>query len=118
METTEAVTTLAALAHEGRLAIFRALIQAGPEGIAAGLLGQEVGIVGSTLSNNLNVLTHAGLSQSRRDGRSIIYSADYSRMTGLLAFLMEDCCRGSEKVCGPLTAIVTQSTCCAAEAVQ
>ena len=75
-------------------------------------------MVGSTLSNNLNVLTHAGLCQSRREGRSIIYSADYSRMTGLLAFLMEDCCRGSEKVCGPLAGIVSQSTCCAPQVVQ
>jgi len=75
MESKSAVDALSALAHEGRLAIFRALVRAGPDGLAAGKLGEAVGIAGSTLSNNLTVLTRAGLAASTRDGRSIIYTA-------------------------------------------
>lgn len=112
METKKAVTALSALAHEGRLDIFRSLVQAGPAGLAAGALGAEVGMAGSTLSNNLSILTNAGLTLSRRDGRSVIYTADYGCMTGLLAFLMQDCCQGSATVCAPLADIVSQAACC------
>lgn len=115
METKNAVAALSALAHEGRLNIFRSLVQAGPEGLAAGVLGAQVEMAGSTLSNNLTILTNAGLTSSRRDGRSIIYTADYGCMTGLLAFLMEDCCRRSASVCAPLADIVSQAACCPAQ---
>lgn len=116
MESKSAVDALSALAHEGRLGIYRALVRAGPDGLAAGKLGEAVGITGSTLSNNLTVLTRAGLAASTRDGRSIIYRADYGRMTDLLAFLMEDCCEGSPDVCAPLGDVIAKAMCCAPEA--
>src|SRR5215218_4756047 len=113
METPAAVTALAALAHEGRLDIFRLLVRAGPEGLAAGEVARATGALANTLSTNLAILSRAGLVASRRDGRSIIYTAAYSRMRDLLAFLMEDCCGGKPEVCGPLAALVSQP--CAAE---
>ena len=70
------------------------------------------GMAGSTLSNNLAVLTRAGLTTSTRDGRSIIYSANYRRMTDLLAFLMQDCCEGSPDVCAPLADVIAKAMCC------
>ena len=114
MEITPAVASLSALAHEGRLSIFRLLVQAGPEGLAAGEIARRVGVLPNTLSASLNVLSHAGLIDSRRDGRSIIYTAQYDAMRELLAFLMEDCCSGSPQICSPLAAIASQ--CCVAEA--
>lgn len=112
MESKPAVDALSALAHEGRLAIFRTLVRAGPDGLAAGRLGDVVGMAGSTLSNNLTVLTRAGLTTSTRDGRSIIYSANYRRMTDLLTFLMQNCCEGSPDVCAPLGDVIAKAMCC------
>ncbi len=112
MEMSLAVDALSALAHEGRLTIFRELVQAGPEGLAAGTLARRVGVAANTLSNSLTVLSHAGLAAARRDGRSIIYTARYERMSELLGFLMQDCCNGSPQVCAPLADIVTRSACC------
>lgn len=66
----------------------------------------------NTLSANLTLLANAGLVSSRRDGRSIIYSADYERMTGLLSFLMEDCCNGDAAICAPLVAVASRAACC------
>ncbi len=103
---------LSALGHEGRLAIFRLLVKAGPVGIAAGDIARTLEILPNSLSANLNVLSHAGLITSRRDGRSIIYSADYDAMSGLLGFLMEDCCNGSPQICAPLSAIVAKAKAC------
>jgi len=103
---------LSALGHEGRLAIFRLLVKAGPAGIAAGDIARTLAILPNSLSANLNVLSHAGLIASRRDGRSIIYSADYDAMSGLLGFLMEDCCNGSPQICAPLSAIVAKAGAC------
>lgn len=108
-----AVASLSALAHEGRLAAFRLLVQAGAGGLAAGEIARRLEILPNTLSANLNVLSHAGLIASRRDGRSIIYTANYDNMRMLLAFLMEDCCAGSPEICAPLAAVVSQ--CCPAE---
>ena len=116
METKSAIDVLAGLAHAGRLRIFRALVRAGPAGLAAGKLGEAVGIGGSTLSNNLAVLTRAGLAVSLRHGRSIIYTADFEQMTDLLAFLMEDCCEGSPDVCVPLGDVIARVMCCPPEA--
>lgn len=113
METKPAVTRLSALAHEGRLSAFRLLIQAGAEGLAAGELARRLDTLPNTLSANLNLLSNAGLVISRRDGRSIIYSANYDGMRELLAFLMEDCCGGSPEICAPLAAIASRS--CVAE---
>lgn len=113
METKSAVASLAALAHEGRLSIFRLLVQAGEPGLAAGEVARRLDILPNTLSASLNVLSHAGLVAARRDGRSIIYTANYGAMRELLAFLMEDCCGGSPEICAPLAAIASQA--CAAE---
>ncbi len=113
MESTTAAAALSALAHEGRLEIFRLLVQAGPEGLAAGQIARATDARPNTLSANLNILSHAGLATSRREGRSIIYTAGFGRMRELLAYLMEDCCAGKAEICGPLAEVV--SRCCAAE---
>lgn len=94
MKTTQALPILAALAQETRLSIFRALVQAGPEGLAAGRIAEAVGAPASTLSFHLKELASAGLARSRHDGRFIYYSADYAAMSELVAFLTEKCCQG------------------------
>jgi DNA-binding transcriptional ArsR family regulator len=114
MESYEAVTALSALAHEGRLAIFRCLVRAGPDGLAAGEVARRVGIAPNALSASLTILSHAGLAQSRREGRSIIYRAQFSRMAALLRFLVEDCCNGRPEVCAPLAAVAPLAACCVA----
>lgn len=96
-----AVDALSALAHGSRLAVFRLLVRAGAAGMPAGELAREVGVLPNTLSSHLTILDHAGLIQSRREGRSIIYSADYDRMRDLLGFLVEDCCAGRPEICAP-----------------
>ena len=111
MESSLAAARLSALAHEGRLSIFRLLVQAGTGGLAAGEIARRLGVLPNTLSASLNVLTHAGLVRSRRQGRSIIYTAHYDHMRDLLAFLVEDCCGGAPEICAPLPA-----PCCGAEA--
>ena len=95
MEMKRAVQTLSALAQESRLAIFRHLVQAGPQGLAAGAIGEQLGLPPATLSFHLAGLTRAGLAQSRQDGRFVIYSADYAAMNALLGFLTENCCQGA-----------------------
>lgn len=104
MEKSEAIRALGALAHPGRLDVFRLLVRAGRDGMAAGEIARAVGSPLSSLSANLTILSNAGLVGSRRDGRSIIYRAAYEQMTGLLAFLMEDCCAGKPEICAPLVA--------------
>jgi DNA-binding transcriptional ArsR family regulator len=113
MESPAAVTSLSALAHSGRLEVFRLLVRAGHEGMAAGEIARATGSLANTLSANLNILSAAGLTAARRDGRSIIYTADYDRMRELLAFLMEDCCGGKPEICAPLAAAASRA--CAAE---
>ena len=113
MDATAAVAALSALAHPGRLDVFRLLVRAGKAGMASGDVARATGIVPQTLSGNLNILGHAGLIASRRDGRSIIYTADFDRMSNLLGFLMEDCCGGEPEICAPLAEVVTRSACCA-----
>ena len=98
MKTTNAVSLLAALAQETRLEIFRALIQAGRGGLAAGAIGEAVGAPASTLSFHLKELSAAGLISSRQDGRFIYYSANYAAMSELVTFLTENCCRGMPQV--------------------
>lgn len=112
METTSAAALLAALAHPARLAVFRMLVQAGPEGLAAGEIARRTDTLPNTLSANLSVLSHAGLVQTRRDGRSVIYSAHYPAMTDLLTFLMEDCCQGRPEVCEPVARAAARASCC------
>lgn len=111
-----AVASLSALAHPGRLAAYRLLVKAGPEGMAAGEAARRLEVPANTLSTHLNLLGQAGLVQSRRDGRSIIYSARFDRMGALMAFLAEDCCGGAPEVCGPVAAAAARSRCVPAEA--
>ena len=111
MEMKPAVSSLAALAHGGRLSIFRLLVQAGADGLASGEIARRMSVLPNTLSASLNVLSGAGLVRSRRDGRSIIYTAAYSHMSSLLAFLMKDCCAGNAEICAPLADVVTKAAC-------
>ena len=94
MKMTEAVQSLAALAQETRLAIFRALVQAGSDGLAAGRIAEAVGAPASTLSFHLKELAAAGLVNARADGRFIYYTADYAAMSELVSYLTEKCCQG------------------------
>jgi DNA-binding transcriptional ArsR family regulator len=111
MEMKSAVTALSALAHQGRLEAFRLLVQAGREGIAAGEIARQLDIPPNTLSSSLTILSNAGLIESRREGRSVIYSAQYQTMTGLLEYLMQDCCGGSPEICASLADVVLRSQC-------
>ena len=93
MDITDALAGLAALAHEGRLSVFRLLVSHGPDGLAAG-----------------EIVSNAGLILARREGRSIIYAADFEKMSALLQFLTRDCCGGRPEICAPLAATV--NACC------
>lgn len=106
-----AVAALSALAHQGRLTVFRMLVQAGHAGIAAGEIARSLDVPPNSLSSNLTILTNAGLIESRREGRSVIYSARYENMTGLLEFLMQDCCGGHPEICASLAEVVLRSHC-------
>ncbi|WP_228894179.1 ArsR/SmtB family transcription factor [Pseudoduganella aquatica] len=94
MDTRQALAALAALAQESRLAAFRLLVQAGPDGLAASRIAEQLDIAPSSLSFHLKELAHAGLIAARQDGRFVIYSASFGAMNGLLAFLTENCCGG------------------------
>jgi len=109
MQTQSAVGALSALAHPGRLDVFRLLVRAGAEGMAAGEIARATGSLSNTLSTNLGILAAAGLVTSKRDGRSIIYAAGYDQMRELLGFLMEDCCAGNPEICAPLTALASRA---------
>lgn len=100
METIGAVTALAALAHATRLDVFRLLVQTGPDGMPAGRIGERLGLPSATLSFHLNHLRHAGLVIFRREGRSLIYVAEYLAMNDLLAYLTAHCCQGDASGCG------------------
>ncbi len=101
METKETIAALAALAQESRLAVFRLLIQIGPEGMAASKIAEEISVSPSALSFHLKELTHAKLVMARHEGRFVIYSANFNTMNGLIGFLTENCCGGN--VCSPTT---------------
>jgi ArsR family transcriptional regulator len=103
MESIAVVAALAALAHENRLAIYRLLVQAGPQGLAVGDLQARTGIPPATLTHHLNALRRAGLVVDSRDGRTITCRADYARMNALLAYLTENCC-GEPGACAPASA--------------
>jgi len=94
LETAQIVRALAALAQEHRLAVFRLLVQAGPEGVPAGELAVRIGIPASSMSFHLAQLANAGLVAGRRSSRSIIYSADTDAMNAVLGYLTENCCGG------------------------
>ena len=110
MDMTTAIKRLSALAQDSRLAVFRLLVKAGPKGMAAGDIARKLDIPANTLSAQLLVLSNAGLTRARRDGRSIIYAIDFEAMGALLVFLTEDCCDGHAEVCAPLAAVA--SRCC------
>ena len=101
MKIKNAVEALSALAQESRLSIFRLLVQAGKEGVAAGAIGEQLGIPGATLSFHLKELTHAKLIKSRTEGRYVIYSASFTEMDKLIAYLTENCCAGDAAQCAP-----------------
>ena len=99
MNTTEVIDALGALAHEHRLAIFRLLVERGPEGLPAGAIGEQVGLVPSSLTYHLQALQRAHLIRQARASRQLIYSADYTAMNELVGYLTENCCAGSSKSC-------------------
>ena len=99
MQSAEAIDALGALAQEHRLALFRLLVQAGDKGMAAGSLADALSVPNSSLSFHLAHLNRAGLIEQRRDGRSLIYTANYAAMNDLVAYLMENCCGGAD--CSP-----------------
>ena len=104
MEMTEAVTALAALAQENRLDVFHLLVEAGPDGMAAGQLAEKLDLAPNTLTFHFDRLRVAGLVTVRRDGRSMIYAARFETMNALLGYLTENCCRGAPDVCAPTAA--------------
>ncbi|WP_333687177.1 metalloregulator ArsR/SmtB family transcription factor [Methylococcus capsulatus] len=101
MESKSVVIALAALAQESRLAVFRLLIQAGPEGFSAGRIAEALGIAPSSLSFHLKELVHAGLVRSRQESRYVIYSANFEVMNELIGFLTDNCCRGAPCTTSP-----------------
>ena len=108
MNESEALAAFTALSQDTRLQVVRILVQAGRDGMAAGAIGEAVGGAStSRLSFHLTHLEHAGLIQSRRDGRFIIYSAVYSALAGLVGFLLKDCCQGHPEICAPAIAALT-----------
>lgn len=110
METTEAARRLSALSQEARLEVFRLLVKAGPDGLAAGEIARRLDTAANTMSAQLLILANAGLVRARRDGRSIIYSADFDAMSALLLYLTDDCCDGRPEICAPLAKTV--NSCC------
>lgn len=103
----EAIKALGALAQGTRLAIYRLLVQAGPEGRAAGTIGEKLGIPPATLSFHLAQLAGAGLVGSRQEGRFVYYSADFGSMNALVGFLTENCCGGN--ACGPQQVLIQRT---------
>lgn len=112
MDVSTTVKALSALAQTSRLEVFRLLIRSGAEGMAAGEIARALKVPHNTMSSHLSILLNAGLIDSRREGRSIIYNIDFSGTRDLLSFLMEDCCRGRPELCAPVLDSVL-SGCCA-----
>jgi ArsR family transcriptional regulator, arsenate/arsenite/antimonite-responsive transcriptional repressor len=101
MKTPAVIDALGALAHEHRLAIYRLLVQRGPEGLPAGTIGQRIGLLPSSLTFHLQNLQRAGLIAQRRESRQLIYSADFTAMTALVGYLTDNCCAESAAECCP-----------------
>jgi ArsR family transcriptional regulator, arsenate/arsenite/antimonite-responsive transcriptional repressor len=99
MNTPEVINALGALAHEYRLAIYRLLVEQGPEGLPAGVIGERVGLVPSSLTFHLQSLQRAGLITQLRASRQLIYSADFGIMTELVDYLTDKCCAASGAAC-------------------
>lgn len=111
MEVNQAEKALGALAQERRLRVFRLLVRAGLEGLAAGDIAQQLAVPANTMSTHLAVLSRAGLIVSRKEGRSVIYAVDLEGTRKLLSFLVEDCCRGKPEICRPLIASALARCC-------
>jgi ArsR family transcriptional regulator len=109
MDERQAISGFAALAQETRLRAVRLLVRAGREGVPAGEVAEEMGVSPSNISFHLKELERAGLIVARREARQIFYAADYDGLSGLIRFLMEDCCQGRAEVCAPVLA----APCCA-----
>ena len=109
MDVLDALKTLDALSHETRLWAFRLLVQAGPEGLAAGEIAERLSLRQNTMSSHLKHLTSAGLIDNRRAGRCIVYTANYGTVKALVLFLMQDCCAGSKEVCQPVVQSIAAS---------
>src|SRR5262245_5097450 len=101
MEKSHSLAALAALAQENRLDVFRLLVRAGPEGLAAGAVAAKLKLAPNTLSFHFDRLRQADLVTVRREGRSLIYAARFETMNALLAYLTENCCAGVSDACGP-----------------
>src|SRR4051812_631056 len=101
MEKSDALAALAAMSQETRLDIFRFLIEIGPDGLPAGQIGERFALPWATLSFHLSQMKQAGLVTCRRDGRSLIYAADFERMNALIGFLTDNCCGGEPELCRP-----------------
>ena len=101
MKTPRVIDALGALAHEHRLAIFRLLVERGPEGLAAGQIAERIGLVPSSLTFHLQNLQRAELITQRRESRQLIYAADFSAMNGLVSYLTDNCCAASGESCAP-----------------
>ncbi|MDR3480622.1 MAG: metalloregulator ArsR/SmtB family transcription factor [Burkholderiaceae bacterium] len=114
MDAKNVIAALTALAQESRLAVFRLLVQAGPEGLAASKISESVGVPPSSLSFHLKEMSHANLLTSRQDGRFVIYAANYDTMNQLMGFLTENCCGGnpctSVSTCTPEGKTVSETT--------
>ncbi len=106
MDILTAVEALEALAHETRLSVFRLLVKAGPAGLTAGAIAEQLDARQNTMSSHLAKLHRAGIVSSERDGRHIIYRADFEAVGSLIVYLMEDCCGGSAQVCAPVAASI------------
>ncbi|MDQ6432699.1 metalloregulator ArsR/SmtB family transcription factor [Mesorhizobium sp. LHD-90] len=112
MDERQALMAFGALSQETRLKLLRLLVVAGPDGIAAGALAEQVEVSPSNVSFHLKELERAGLVATRRDSRSIVYSAEYGALSGLIRFMMEDCCSGRPEICVP----AVNSSCCVPDA--
>jgi len=109
MDLLNALKSLSALSHETRLWVFRLLVRAGPGGLSAGDIADRLSARQNTMSSHLRQLHQAGLIGSRRDGRKVIYNANYDTARALILFLMDDCCAGNQAVCKPVAESLAQS---------
>jgi len=110
MEIELAIKRLSAIAQEARLGVFRLLVKAGPDGMAAGDIARRLDVAANTLSAQLLILANAGLVRARREGRSIVYAINFEAMRDLLVFLTKDCCGGRAEMCAPLAQLA--ANCC------
>jgi ArsR family transcriptional regulator, arsenate/arsenite/antimonite-responsive transcriptional repressor len=116
IDETQALDAFGALSQATRLQMVRALVVAGPDGLAAGAVGDAVGASSSSASFHLSNLERAGLVTSHRESRSIVYTANFEGLSGLVEFLMRDCCQGRPEVCAP--AAIVAASCCATPATE